>query len=224
MAKYKRISDAVYAWTSELTRIPQSVVEKLQKANCDDIMEITPPAVGNRVELFYAGQSGEITKRIQQTDKYVVHTDDGEDVTVEEGEFEVVRDDYLPMWGTMWAFNDPCDGWWQTSSKHGSSGMYIKFTPLSKTQFYQDLININSKAWYNSSCTSTQCRATLTYGGNATSELFAGKWTVSSAPTGATTGNIYSKGTCKSDWKRAVFTDTTVSSIAYRPRIIVKLS
>ena len=112
MAKYKRISDAVYAWTSELTRIPQSVVEKLQKANCDDIMEITPPTVGNRVELFYAGQSGEITKRIQQTDKDVVHTDDGEDVTVKEGEFEVVRDDYLPMWGTMWAFNDPCDGWW----------------------------------------------------------------------------------------------------------------
>lgn len=33
-------------------------------------------------------------------------------MTVSSDEFDVERDDVLPMWGTMWAFEDRCDINW----------------------------------------------------------------------------------------------------------------
>ena len=37
---------------------------------------------------------------------------DGEEIQAERDVFEVRRDDYLPMWGTMWAFGDSSDEDW----------------------------------------------------------------------------------------------------------------
>lgn len=45
-------------------------------------------------------------------DKYLIELDDGEQVELNKDSFEVEYDDYLPMWNTMWAFNDFCDNYW----------------------------------------------------------------------------------------------------------------
>lgn len=112
MAKYKTIKDATYAWVKEMSRVPYSVAEKLLNANQDDLMEVTPPVPGNRVYVDYGYGYGEIQKFEKQTGKYYVKMDDGETVVVDDFDIEVQRDDRLPMWGTLWSFDDPCDQWW----------------------------------------------------------------------------------------------------------------
>ena len=110
------IREAAELWVSrDMTRIPMSVVEKLIKiSNYSDIVEITPIVKYSRVwsnEYHKGGEVVEITE------------DDGNLIAVVElyngKQHKMAIEDLspqykagLPMWSTMWAFDNPCDCDW----------------------------------------------------------------------------------------------------------------
>lgn len=108
------IREATERWMGEFSRIPIGIVEKLLKANPDEVQEITPPGEHDRVDVWGGEHSGEgeITGYDEETGQYTVEMDDGEAIQAEAEDFEVLRDSFLPMWGTMWAFGDPADEDW----------------------------------------------------------------------------------------------------------------
>lgn len=117
---YNTRKEAVYAWVNGFEAIPQAIVEKLMKLDCDEVHEITPPSVGDRVHIEYGehrGEEGEILRYNDDEEQYKIDLD-GEEETImlAADDFEVERDECLPMWGTMWAFNNDLDNWWL---KHG---------------------------------------------------------------------------------------------------------
>ena len=117
--KFDTIKEACQLWVErDMNQVPMSVVEKLQmQSDYTDITEITPPAEYDHISIFsgdYAGEDGEIVRCVGD-DEYIVELDSSkypDPVTVVADEFEVQRDDGLPMWGTMWEFKDMCDEQW----------------------------------------------------------------------------------------------------------------
>ena len=111
--KYDTIKEAAQAWVREFNAIPFSILEKLLEINPDELQEITPPAAGDRVYVYNppAGENeGEIIQR--EDDLYTIELDEGTTCVLEPSEFDVQHDGSLPMWGTLWAFEDSVDNWW----------------------------------------------------------------------------------------------------------------
>lgn len=111
--KYETINDAAHAWVAEFNAIPMAIIDKLLEGNSDELHEITPPSVGDRVFVFDSPadeDTGEIIERNESI--YTIKLDDGTTCDLEAGDFEVQHDEFLPMWGTMWAFGDSIDNWW----------------------------------------------------------------------------------------------------------------
>lgn len=110
------IKEATQEWVKGFNDIPQSLLEKLAKNNPDEFHEITPPSRCDRVYIYngeHEGDHGEIVRISDDDDVYVVELDaDYKKVEVKEENFEVERDDYFPMWGTMWTFGERIDEWW----------------------------------------------------------------------------------------------------------------
>ena len=108
------IREATERWVGEFSRIPIGIVEKLLKANPDEVQEITPPSEHDRVDVWGGEHSGEgeITGCDEETGLYTIEMDDGEEIQAEAEDFEVLRDGFLPMWGAMWAFDDSSDDDW----------------------------------------------------------------------------------------------------------------
>lgn len=114
------INQAAHEWVNEFNAIPQAIVEKLMKADYDEVNEITPPSRGDHVYILDEEHNGEYgmivgTRYDDEDDLYEVHLDgakDDDNLILAEDEFEVERDGGLPMWGTMWAFGDGCDNYW----------------------------------------------------------------------------------------------------------------
>ena len=120
---YNTELDAARAWVKEFNAIPISVIEKLvDNGNFDEVNEITPPCLYDRVNIFadeWNGMSGEIieTRYDDEDDLYMIKLDSPDDegrqeVIVSSDCFEVERDSYFPMWGTMWAFGEQIDNDW----------------------------------------------------------------------------------------------------------------
>ena len=111
--KYDTIKEACEAWVHEMSAIPQSLIEKAYLRNdFDEITEVTPPFRGDRVYYFKSSEYGEVDRYNEDEDNYIITLDNGGSVTVNEEDFEVQRDDYLPMWSTMWMFGDSADDYW----------------------------------------------------------------------------------------------------------------
>ena len=111
---YETIREAVHEWGREFNAVPRGIVEKLIKADggaCDAIREVTPPARGCTVYVFDKDSYGEIVQHISD-DTYRIELYNGERIDISEDSFEVEYDSYLPMWNTMWAFNDFCVNYW----------------------------------------------------------------------------------------------------------------
>ena len=120
MARYKTIKDAAHAWVEGFSHIPRGICEKLLESNCDELVEVTPPAAGERV-FIYDGEFGSCEGVIigrkegpaySGETMYSIQLDDDRECVVEKGSFEVCRDDILPMWGTLWAFSGQLDNDW----------------------------------------------------------------------------------------------------------------
>lgn len=110
--KYDSVREAVQAWVREFNAIPQTVIEKLSTYDFD-VMEITPPAKYDRVYIYtggHGGERGEISGIC--TDGYEITLDNGDSLILPEDAFDVERKCGLPIWGTMWTFDDACDAHW----------------------------------------------------------------------------------------------------------------
>ena len=123
---YDTIEEAARAWVETFDAVPMSVVRKLLTVNEDDLYEITPPAPGDRVYLsdgFHESDTGEVVRHDPyDAEAYIVRIDDTDDkeVSVKAYDLDVMRDDGLPMYGTMWAFHDQFDND-SISGKYGES-------------------------------------------------------------------------------------------------------
>jgi hypothetical protein len=115
--KYKTIDEATRAWVREFNAYPESMIECLMKQDIDDWTEITEPCIGDRVyhNLPTTSSSGEVYDIYNDGDgniKYNLKLDDGTFVDCERDDFDVLYDDVLPMWDTMWSFDDCTDIDW----------------------------------------------------------------------------------------------------------------
>ena len=108
--RYETIREATAAWVREMNAISQGMILRLFQDDPDDWTEVTTPSKYDRVYVYENGDYGEITDI--EDDIYKIELDNGEVIECESDDFEINRDDYLPMWGTMWSFGDGCDDWW----------------------------------------------------------------------------------------------------------------
>lgn len=111
------IKEAAELWVNrDMTRIPLSVIEKLlEVSNYCDIVELTPVTKNSRVWSNEYQESGGVVKITENDDGDLIATvdfDSGEQHNTPVDDLSVNYDDYLPMWGAMWAFDDPCDCDW----------------------------------------------------------------------------------------------------------------
>lgn len=113
------IEEAARKWVGEMNAIPYGMIEKLMSIEDDDIREVTEPAVGDRVYVFnfpeeYAGNEdeGEVEDILHEENAYIIKLDDGTSVKVCRNDFVVEYYSALPMWGTLWMFDDSADNWW----------------------------------------------------------------------------------------------------------------
>lgn len=119
MIKGMTISDATHKWVNEFNAIPQGMIERLMCIRYEEWEELTLPHVGNRVHVYDLPDDcdtlehrGEIVAYTADLDKFRVDLDGGPSILVKPDNLEIVNDDPLPMWGTMWSFGDPCDTYW----------------------------------------------------------------------------------------------------------------
>ena len=110
MSRYETIKDAAYAWVNSFNAIPQGMIDKLMAMDPNDWREITVPTVGDRVYSYDGNDHGTISK-IDGVE-YTIELDNGEEIKTDDTSFEMEVDDRLPMWGTLWSFDDSCDDWW----------------------------------------------------------------------------------------------------------------
>lgn len=111
--KFDTKREAAQNWVNSFTRIPDSVIYKLHDANENDLFEITPKTVGDVVYVYVRnnwGLEGEVIERNNEMLK--IKFSDGETIEIHESECETANEDYFPMWGTMWAFDESLDNEW----------------------------------------------------------------------------------------------------------------
>lgn len=111
------VREAAEEWVREFNAIPQGMIGRLMQVDMDEWQEVTVPACGDTVYVYCLPEGGEehygeIQSYDEECELFCVRLSDGRLVSADEGDFDVMRDDGLPMWGTMWSFGDSCDNWW----------------------------------------------------------------------------------------------------------------
>ena len=110
--KYGSIYDAAHAFVSEMNAVPQSMIQTLMNCDVDGWWsEVTAPSVGCRVLVYDEDATGEIVDT-DEDGYYIIRMDEGYTIDRASDDFHVLRDDLLPMWGTMWSFGDALDDDW----------------------------------------------------------------------------------------------------------------
>ena len=120
--------DAARKWVGEFNAYPRDMIEKLWQSDPDEWSEITLPGVGSRVYVYEppAGSpnEGEVIKFLPSHNSYAIRLDDSSDIFASSDDFELVFDDILPMWGTMWAFGNAIDDDW-LRGEFGTDGLRL---------------------------------------------------------------------------------------------------
>ena len=109
------ILEATQHWVRGFNAFPQSMISLIIKQNPDSWTEITSPSVGDSVFVYDVSQRGEIIAH--NNSSYSVSLHNGDKVTVSADDFEVCYDYALPIWGTLWAFDDSTDINWLESDE-----------------------------------------------------------------------------------------------------------
>lgn len=111
------IREAAEEWVREMDAIQQGMIDKLMWNDPDEWREVTVPSEGDQVYVYDVPEGskehyGYIQSHDAENNLYCIKLDDGKLLSTEQDDFEVVRDDFLPMWGTMWSFRDSADNYW----------------------------------------------------------------------------------------------------------------
>ena len=119
--EYNTINEATHFWVSEFNAIPRGMIEKLVQMEPEDWHELTMPRRGDCVyvhdlpdDVNTSEHNGRIQSCGNEDDIYCVELNDGTLVSVKDDDFEVLYDDFLPVWGLMWSFGDAVDDMWLT--------------------------------------------------------------------------------------------------------------
>ena len=117
--EHMTIREAAREWVDSFNAIQRGMIEKLMAADPDDWHDVTTPACGDRVYVYYRPdkantleRNGKIKSYDDESDLYCIELDDGTLVSCDKNDFEVQYEDYLPAWSTMWSFDDRADDWW----------------------------------------------------------------------------------------------------------------
>lgn len=119
------IKEAAIEWVKEFNAFPDDMIAKLMEVDELSWNEVTEPSKGDRVyvygfpntdingnEITNSSNMGEITAYNEDEEWFIIKLDTGEKIGRYKGEFEVMYDSILPMWGWMWQFGNSCDDWW----------------------------------------------------------------------------------------------------------------
>lgn len=111
--KYNTIKEATENWVKEFNAFPQDMINKIMKyEGYESFSEVTVPSIGSRVYEYDNNQYGQIIDYNPEEDIYTIELNN-EDVCKDDySNFEIDKDSYLPMWGTMWQFGNSCDNYW----------------------------------------------------------------------------------------------------------------
>lgn len=133
--KYDTIREAAEAWVHEMNAIPRGMIEKLMDNDPFEWHNVTPMVIGDKVYCYAAEKYGEIVG--VDGDTYEIELENGQTIEVEEDDLE--RDEYddaiLPMWGTMWQFNDSADEYWLTQLDGRRAMAECGFTIIESEEF-----------------------------------------------------------------------------------------
>ena len=120
LRKGMTVADAAREWVKEFNAVPQGMLEQLRNADPDSWHEVTSPVCGDRVYVYFpsdlgvnsAAHEGTIKSIDRKEQRFSVNLDDGKTVLCGELDFEVIRDEDFPAWGTMWSFDNGLDVDW----------------------------------------------------------------------------------------------------------------
>ena len=114
--KYETKLDACREWVRGFNAFPYNMIEKLISSDYGSWTEVTPITENDRVYVSEYNGYGEVIEIYENEDDEKiakVELDSEEEVVeVSINDIEVERDDFLPMWGTLWQFGDSIDDWW----------------------------------------------------------------------------------------------------------------
>ncbi len=113
--------DAAREWVHGFNAVPTDMIAKLMAAEIDDWCEVTRPTVGDWAYASDVGE-GEIVSVDYETGWCKIDLGEGKVARYHENRIEVNREDGLPMWSTMWSFDDNCDEYW-LEEKDGLAAM-----------------------------------------------------------------------------------------------------
>ena len=115
------ILEATKKWVGEFNAIRQSLISRLVGYEMENWIELTKVKVGDNIYVYGLAQNienGEYEMvqghhEVEAIDDGIVtFVVDGVKFELEESEYDVERDDILPMWGTMWSFGEMLDDEW----------------------------------------------------------------------------------------------------------------
>lgn len=105
------IAEAAEKWVDGFNAIPQALLVKAYKDDIDSVSELTKVRTGDNV--WSNDYQGEYEVKSINTEKETAVIDvDGKNKTVKLDDISHEYDDFFPMWGTLWTFNDSSDEDW----------------------------------------------------------------------------------------------------------------
>lgn len=111
--KYNTIKEATENWVKEFYAFSQDMISKIMEhEGYESFSEVTVPSIGSRVYEYDNNQYGQIIDYNPENDIYTIELDNGDVCKDDCSNFEIDKDNYLPMWGTMWQFGNSCDDYW----------------------------------------------------------------------------------------------------------------
>jgi len=113
-----KLEEAVHRWINGFNAIPIGVVEKLQGYFGEDVSEITPAIKGSRVYIFNKNEYGEIVEISDDGIYRVKMENNSKTIKVSNEDIEQDYHGGLPMWGSMWSFDDGVDKCWLEDEKN----------------------------------------------------------------------------------------------------------
>ena len=112
MNKNMNIKEATEKWVNGFNGIPLELIVKAYKDDIENIYEVTPITVGDRVWSNEEQEEMEVLEiNVDEGTCEVVSYSD-ETFTLELGDISRENEDYFPMWGRMWTFGESIDNWW----------------------------------------------------------------------------------------------------------------
>jgi hypothetical protein len=105
------IKEATEHWVRGFNAIPQSLLVKAFSDDVDNFAELTAVTVGEYVWSNEHQGQFEVISIDYENETAIIEVDE-EETEVNLNDLHLEKDDYFPMWGTMWTFEERLDEDW----------------------------------------------------------------------------------------------------------------